>query len=535
MANGLPLMLIALIMFVCGYWFYGRFIFGKFKLDDSRVTPAHEFKDGVDYVPAKKPVLLGHHFASIAGAAPIVGPVLAGGFGWLPVYVWIIFGGIFLGAVHDFSSLIASVRHRGQSIGTVIEQNIGIPGKKLFVMFAWATLILIIAAFLVVVSRTFVAHPEVATTSILFIFVAVLFGFFLYKANTGLVVSTIVGVILLGLCIFIGMKFPLSLSQSAWVWILLGYILVASVTPVWILLQPRDYLNSFILYILLFGAAVGLIIARPDVKFDTFTGFSNPGLGPMFPILFVTVACGAISGFHSIVAGGTTAKQVDKESDTKIVGYGGMLIESFLAIIAIITVAILTQQEYSVLKEGGPVAVFADGVGGFISRLGLPLAFGISFAALAVSAFALTTLDTATRLARFLVQEFFTSRETDSQFSLMENRYLSTILCIIPAGALALSGQWTSIWPLFGAANQLLAALALLAVTIWLKNKLQSNWFTKIPMVLMYIVSITALFSLIWKNYNSQNYIILFCALALLGVAVSLAFQGYKSLTAKVK
>ena len=531
--SGLFLIVISVILFFMGYLFYGRYLARKFKLDNKQKTPAHTMRDDVDYVPAKPVVLLGHHFASIAGAAPIIGPITAAVFGWGPVYLWIIVGGIFMGAVHDFSSLVASIRHKAQSIGKVIEEHVGPFGKKLFLIFAWSTLVLILAAFLVIVARTFTAKPEVGTASGLFILLALIFGVSIYRWKVNLVAGTLVGVVLLILCIYLGMLFPIQLPFSAWIWILMGYIFVASVAPVWVLLQPRDYLNSFLLYILLLGAFLGILATNPTIKLEIYRGFSQD-IGYLFPILFVTVACGAISGFHSLVASGTTAKQVDKETDTKPIGYGAMLIESLLAVIALITVGILTQQEYHGFMSGGgggPVALFANGVGNFMSKLGLPLETGISFAALTVSAFALTTLDTATRLSRFSFQEFFTSKKNQgSREKLLTNRFFGTLVSVAAGGGLALTGQWKAIWPLFGAANQLLAALALLAVTLWLKNKKITNWFTRWPMYFMYIMTNCALLLLLWKNLEAKNWLLAFFTLLLLGVSIAMVVRAVKAL-----
>jgi carbon starvation protein len=530
--SGLFLLLLSTVLFFSGYLFYGRYLARKFKLDNTRQTPAHTMEDGVDYVPTRPVILLGHHFASIAGAAPIIGPIAAAVFGWGPVYLWIIFGGIFMGAVHDFSALVASVRHHAQSIGTVIEEHVGPFGKKLFLVFAWTTLILILAAFLVIVARTFAAQPEVGTASVLFILLALLFGLGIYRWKVNLLAGTIVGVILLFFCIYLGMVFPLQLPVAAWIWILMGYIFVASVVPVWVLLQPRDYLNSFLLYLLLIGAFIGIVAANPIIKLDFYRGFSQD-LGTLFPILFVTVACGAISGFHALVASGTTAKQLNRESDARPIGYGAMLIESLLAVIALVTAAVITQQEYHGFMNaggGGPVALFASGVGNFMSKLGLPLETGISFAALTVSAFALTTLDTATRLSRFSFQEFFASPNSGSQRQWLSNRFVGTLISVAAGGGLALSGQWKAIWPLFGAANQLLAALSLLAVTLWLKSKKTANWFTRWPMYFMYIMTNCALLLLLWKNLRTHHFLLAFFSLLLLGVSISMVIHAFKAL-----
>jgi len=549
------LILVAIICFVLGYIFYGKFVANKLGIDPNRETPAHTMRDNVDYVPAKAPVLLGHHFASIAGAAPIIGPIVAAVFGWLPVFLWIIFGNIFIGAVHDFTSLIASVRHKGQSIGKIIEEQIGQKGKQLFLIFAWATLVLIIAAFTILVAKTFVSTPAVATSSTLFIVLAVLFGLSIYRMKTSLTVATMIGVTLLLTCVWLGVKFPLILSANAaqsqqmWSWILLAYIFVASVTPVWILLQPRDYLNSFLLYLVLLGAFVGILFKNPSIEFPAFTHFIDPKLGSIFPILFVTVACGAISGFHSLVASGTTAKQLNREQDAQPIGYGAMLIEGLLAIIALITVAMLLKSDYSAkLAEQGPIGLFSNGVGSFVEKLGIPLNVGITFAALAVSAFALTSLDTATRLGRFTFQEFFRSGNQTPIQNFLTNRFVATFFTIIPAGILALSGSYTTIWPIFGAANQLLAALALLTGSVWLAKKQQKNQFLRYPMYFMFAVTLSALAILIYQkvklivyyysnkampaSFNLVNtYFLTVVAILLFIVAIILAVEAYKKLT----
>lgn len=523
MINGTFLLITAFIAFTAGYLFYGRYLAKKFKLDNKNKTPAHQMNDGIDYVPAKRTVLLGHHFASIAGAAPIIGPIAAAVFGWGPVYLWILLGGIFMGAVHDFSALVTSIRHKAKSIGQVIEEEVGDFGKKMFLIFAWFALILVIAAFLVIVARTFVSRPQVGTCSAIFILLAITFGIALYRFKIKLSILSLIAVVLLIGSIYISFQLPIVLTFNAWIWILMLYIFIASTTPVWILLQPRDYLNSFLLYFILIGAFIGIILTNPSIKFSAFNGFKQD-IGLLFPILFVTVACGAISGFHSLVASGTTSKQLYQESDAKPVGYGGMLIESLLAVIALITVTSLSNNTYTeMVAKKGPVELFANGVGNFLSALSIPQNIGVVLTALAVSAFALTSLDTGTRLARLSFQELFNKKGKPK--NLLNNRFVSTLICVGIGGVLALSGEWKTIWPIFGAANQLLAALTLLAVTLWLKSKKTSNWFVKIPMVLMFCITITALLMLIYKNFKASNYFLSLCAFLLLGVAVSMVWQ----------
>ncbi len=525
------LILIASVAFLIAYTIYGKFIAKGLGIDASIKTPAHTMTDGVDYVPAKAPVLLGHHFASIAGAAPIIGPIVAVVFGWLPVMLWIFIGGIFMGAVHDFSSLVASVRHGGRSIGEVIENEIGKRGKTFFLIFSWSALILVVAVFTIVVSKTFEAVPAAASASVFFIAVALCFGILLYKLKMPLGIATVVGVIFLVLSLYMGYLFPLKLSVQTWTYILLAYIFVASTAPVWILLQPRDYLNSFILYGLMIISFAGIIYVNPEIKIPAFTSFNVEKLGYLFPILFVTVACGAISGFHSLVASGTTAKQLDKEKDAKLVGYGSMLIESLLAIIALITAAILVSDKFAELK-GNPVAVFAYSIGQMMTEFGIDFEIGRMLASLAVSAFALTSLDTATRLSRFAFQEFFHKKERkdEEQSILFRNRYIATIASVIAAGFLVMSGQGLKIWPIFGAANQLLAALALLSVTVWLTRHKRKNLFVKIPMIIMFIITLSALGLMIVNNVVSDNFFLAGFAAVLFLLAVFLAFEAKSSI-----
>jgi len=533
MFNVLWLMIISITFLILGYRFYGKLVSKNIGIDPEKETPAHSMKDGVDYVPAKAPVLLGHHFASIAGAAPIIGPITAAVYGWLPVFIWVIIGGVFLGAVHDFTSLVASVRHQGRSIGEVIEERVGHNGKLLFLVFSFFALILVISAFTIIVARTFVSTPSAATSSILFIALALIFGFGVYRRNFSLGISTAIGVILLFLCVYLGLRFPINLSFQTWVILLLVYIFCASVTPVWILLQPRDYLNSFLLYAMILGALIGIVFSSPSINFQPFTTFHAQNLGYLFPILFVTVACGAISGFHSLVASGTTAKQLNNEKDAKIIGYGGMLIESLLAVIALVTVIILTRDKYQSLLSAGPVAIFSEGIGTFMSKFGIPFDAGKSFTALAVSAFALTSLDTATRLARFSFQEFFMPKKGQTPSILSSNRFIGTLIVVVIAGALSYSGKWQAIWPLFGAANQLLAAIALLAISVWLASMGRKNYFTKYPMMFMFAVTLTALVIIFFNNVSKGNYVLSVFAILLLAVAVILSYLALKKLFVK--
>jgi carbon starvation protein len=521
-----------IVILACAYRFYSPCIAQKLGLRDDRPTPDHTMGDGVDYCPAKMPVLFGHHFASIAGAAPIVGPVIAAAYGWLPVILWILVGGVFLGAVHDFATLVASVRHSGRSIGEVIHQHVGLLGSRLFLFFLWATLVLLVACFLAVVAKTFATVPSAATASCLFIGLAVIFGVSIYRLCLSLGWMTLVGVGALTMCMVAGWYWPLKLSADMWLIVLIVYIVVASVTPVWILLQPRDYLNSFLLYALLLISVIGIFAARPSTAYPAFITWVDPKLGSLFPILFVTVACGAISGFHSVVASGTTAKQLNRERDARPIGFGAMLVESLLAAIALITVMKLSRPSYAfnVLAKG-PVDIFSSGVGSFLGSLGLDDAHGRNFAALAVSAFALTTLDTATRLCRYAFQEFFSPHPGKKPSALATNRFIGTGITVAAAAALAFSGQWKLIWPIFGAANQLLAALALLAVTLWLRHKGMKSGFLRIPLFVMFAITLSALVEIAYRNIAGGNYTLGGIGAALLVLAGTLVVESVRSLT----
>lgn len=516
------------------YFTYGRFVSNKLKISNKNITPAHTLEDGIDYVPSKVPVVLGHHFSSIAGAGPIVGPIIAIAFGWIPAVIWILVGGIFFGAVHDITSMIASMRHEGKSIGFIIQKYIGKQGKQLFMFFCFATLILIIAVFTDIVAKTFVNNPGAASSSTLFVVLAIAFG--MVDKVTGnkkyaLVITSIVGIILMYYFVYLGIQFPISLGYNAWVVLLMAYAFAASVAPVSFLLQPRDYLSSFLLYGLIIVAVVGIVAANPDIKMDTQVQVNAEGLGYIFPVLFVTVACGAISGFHSLVASGTTSKQINKENDAKVIGFGGMLIESFLAIISVGAVVVMTRSEYtSTLAVDGPVTMFSNGLGSIISTIGISEDLAVTFVALTVSAFALTTLDTCTRLARFTFQEYFEDVDTKTGRMFVSNRYLATFIVVVLSVLLLASGSFATLWPIFGSANQLLAALALLAVAVWLIKKKVNPTFVLIPMFFMFAVTLSSLLLFAIQNFNNGTYLLSFIAGLLFLLSIVLAWFARNSL-----
>ena len=515
--NAVLVLLIGCAILIVGYIFYGGWLAKQWGVDDTKVTPAHELEDGMDYVPAKAPVLMGHHFSSIAGAGPINGPIQAAVFGWLPCMLWILIGGIFFGAVHDYGALFASIRHKGQTLGEVVAANIGERAKKLFIIFSYLTLVLVVAAFASIVAGTFkgfnddgtqnAANASVAMVSILFIVMAIIFGFCVYRRGAPLSVATIVGVIGIVLCLVIGLNFhPIYLSGDVWMWIIGVYILIASVAPVWILLQPRDYLSSFLLYGMMVIAFVGVIGAgimgqNTALEIPMFTEWKDPmtGLGTMFPALFVTIACGAISGFHSLVGSGTTSKQLDHERDAKPIAYGGMLIECALALISLCAVGYVWADYVAGTRT--PTVVFASGLSGMVSTIpGLGATKDVIYTllVLTVSAFCLTSLDTATRLARYMFQEFWlkpgeTYKDVTGIKATLCNPVVATAITVVLGVGLGMTG-YSKIWPLFGAANQLLAGLALLTVCAWLGNIGRNNKMFYIPMVFMMIVTIWSLF-----------------------------------------
>ena len=569
--NAAVLLIISIAILVVGYIFYGGWLSKKWGVDPNKVTPAHTMEDGVDYVPAKAPVLMGHHFSSIAGAGPINGPIQAAVFGWVPVALWVLIGGIFFGGVHDFGALFASVRNKGKSIGTVIEDSIGLKAKRLFLIFAYLTLLLVVAAFASIVANTFKAtflengavdiaassaNASTAMISIFFIVLAIFFGFFVYRMNAPLGISTIIGVALIAIAMVVGLKWhPLYLSYETWMIICGIYILVASVTPVWILLQPRDYLSSFLLYGMMILAVVGIIGCHPSIDtMPAFTGFKDTlaptgsSIGYLFPALFVTIACGAISGFHSLVGSGTTAKQLNREQDAQPIAYGGMLIESALAIISLCAVAYIWK-DYADGTTVVPTAVFAGGLSAMLGELFGAGAQSVTYSMLilAVSAFCLTSLDTATRLARYMFQEFWMKpgesiKDMTGARKVLTNPYVATAITVVIGIALGMTG-YAKIWALFGAANQLLAALGLLAVAAWLGKIGRNNKMFLFPMAFMLIVTLTSLVFTIITQVNlitsgadvTWGIVRGVIAVLLIILAIDLVFEGVKTLSKQAK
>ena len=516
--NGIVLLLIGIAVLVCGYIFYGRWLCKQWGVGEStEPTPAHALRDDVDYVPAPAPVLMGHHFSSIAGAGPITGPITAAttGFGWLACVLWILIGGIFFGGVHDFGALFASVRHKGKSIGEIISANMSLRAKRLFVIFAYLTLVLVVAAFAAIVAGTFgvtydetgaltaagVANAQVAMVSLMFIVMAIIFGFAVYRKGVKMSIASVVGVIGIIVCVIIGLNFyPIRLSTNAWMWLVGAYIMIASVAPVWILLQPRDYLSSFLLYAMLALAAIAVFMGNPSM--DTLPLLNKAdNATPVFPVLFTTIACGAISGFHSLVGSGTTSKQLDKEKDAKPIAYGGMLIECALAIMTLIAVAHAFSFNGTDLAFSGATQIFGGGIASMIDpSRGTVYSVLYTLLVLTYSTFCLTSLDTATRMGRFMFQEFWldgTKGETPENVTgykkILSNPYVATLITVVLGITLGMNG-YGKIWALFGSANQLLAALALLAIAAWLGNVGRKNAMCWIPMFFMLFVTLASLF-----------------------------------------
>ena len=513
--NGIIIMIFAIVVLVAGYVFYGKWLAKKWGVDPNRKTPAYEMQDGVDYVPTDKQVVFGHQFASIAGAGPINGPIQAAVFGWVPVLLWCLIGGIFIGAVQDFSSMYASVRNKGRSIGVIIELYVGKVGKRLFLLFVYLFSMLVIAAFADIVAKSFgvnagadasiqLANSQVATVSTLFIVVAVAFGIFLKTVKPGTTVNTIVSIVLLILCIAVGYLCPfLKFSTNVWLYLVFLYILIASVAPVQYLLQPRDYLNSYLLVAMIAAAVIGIFVSNPTMNLPAFTGFTA-ATGSMFPILFVTVACGAVSGFHSLVSSETASKQVKNENDMLPISYGAMLVEVLLAVIAIIAAGAVADAMTGALPSGTPQQIFSTAVASFLSGIGIPNQLSFTLISLAVSAFALTSLDSVARVGRLSWQELFLDDDEDeasmaSWKKILTNKWVATIIVLIPSYLLGQVG-YAEIWALFGSANQLLSVLALAAVAVFLKKTKKDNKMMFIPMFFMLAVTVVALIQLAWGN-----------------------------------
>ncbi len=488
---------LVLIIFILGYIFYGKFLEKTLQIKFDEEVPSKKFYDGIDFIPTNKFVLLGHHFSSIAGAGPIVGPILAGvSFGWLPALLWIVLGTIFIGSAHDFYSLVISLRHQGWSVAQVADKYINKKTYKIFLLFIWLALVYVIAVFTDLASETFKSEPSVAQISIFYIILAILFGILFYRIKFSLFFSTIFCLIL----IIIGISFSIKnnflvFDKTTWIWILLIYSFLASILPVWLLLQPRDYLSSYLLYFILILGLLGLIFGKNEITYPYFVSFNSKSIGPVIPFMFITIACGAISGFHSLISSGTTSKQLDNIKNAKFISYGGVILEGIVAVISLSTVMILSKN----LQISSPQQIYALGISKFASVVGINPEFGKIVGYLAISAFILTTLDTATRISRYLFQEI--TKKVESSIII---RIIATLISLVLPVILLnfklhdLNGNivacWKIVWPLFGITNQLLAGLVFLVIYVWVRRKNYKNFLVIfLPMIFMLTMTLLAL------------------------------------------
>ena len=560
--SALLILLVAIVLLGLGYVFYGGWLAKQWGVDPNRETPAHTSYDGKDFVPANPAVLMGHHFSSIAGAGPINGPILASVFGWVPVFLWCVLGGIFFGAMHDFGALFASIRHNGGSIGEVIKDSMGIKAQRLFIMFALAVLILVIASFTAVVAGTFVsvdtsaanyaANGSTAMTSILFIVIAAIFGFFVYRKNAKIGPATVIGILGIAAIVFLGQFIGLHFNRTFWVLFIAVYVTVASLLPVWILLQPRDYLSSFLLYGMMALAFIAIIGG-------SFTGaavveipaVNNAKVSTLFPTLFITVACGACSGFHSLISSGTSSKQINNEKDAQVIGYGSMIIESVLGVISLIAVGVV----FSRSTYGGgadftaPPAAFAGGIATMFASFAGEKSYAVIYNlfTLAVSVFALTSLDSATRLCRYLFAELLTPEgktreDLTGAAKFFSTPIVSTLIMVVIGCGMGFLGL-SQIWGVFGAANQLLAGIAMLAVCTWLGKVGKNNKMFYFPMCFMLVATITSLVMTIIKEIKAigaggaawGDWYVAIWSTALVVLAAILAVTAVKTLSAQAK
>lgn len=523
---------LALILFFLAYKFYASKFVKLLHVDPDRKTPAHTKYDGIDYVPAKHwTVLFGHHFSSIAGAGPIVGPLLAVAvWGWLPSLIWIVLGSIFIGGVHDFCSLVISIRHDGKSIADITKETVSKHARIVFLLFVWTALILVISVFIYLCAKTFVVSPSIVVPSLGLIPVALLVGFLIYNLKSNQALTTILGLLSLVGLILLGQKFPILIknnAQTIWSIVLLVYCYIASITPVQILLQPRDYLSAFLLFFGVFFGFLGIFITAPKIIYPAYIGWSGTE-GALWPILFITIACGAISGFHALIAGGTSSKQISNERDARKIGYGAMIAEGIVAVMAVLLVSSAFSDKNklnALIGQGGPgpVGVFGQAYGITTKKfLGL---FGGSFAIMVLNCFILTTLDTATRIGRYITEELFK----------VKNRYLSTLVIVAMSGWLGLSGEWNEIWPVFGAANQLIAALALVVITGWFLLRRKPIWYTLVPAIIMLVTTIAALLIKIKEYFLAGKTALLFISTVLIIMAFFIIWESFRHLHRKTR
>ncbi len=565
--NGLLLLGIASIILIAAYLLYGRYLVKTWGIDPNAKTPAVEREDGVDFVPSSKWEVFAHQFSSIAGAGPVTGPVMAMIWGWLPAFLWIIVGGIFFGAVQDFGALYASVKSKGKSMGQLIEDYIGRKGRRLFFLFAWLFTLLVIAAFADMVAGTFngfsadgaqlAPNASAASISILYVFVAIAFGLFLRKTKIGGWKQAVLAIVLIVAMLALGIAFPIYLDKTSWIYIIFVYIFFASVTPMWLLKQPRDYLTTFLFIAMIAAAVIGVFISNPQISTPAYTGFTTSN-GYLFPTLFVTIACGAVSGFHSLVSSETSSKQIANEKDMLQVGYGSMLLESLLAVLVIVVVGSLTSLSASgvldanlsamALADGAtPFTKFSVGVTGLVAQLGLPQEWGLCIMTMFVSALALTSLDAVARIGRMSFQEFFEADRNENPSGILRfltNKYTATVITLLGGYLLSLGG-YNNIWPLFGSANQLLAAMVLIALSVFLKVTGRKGFMLYVPMTLMLIVTMTSLgmsiYNICMKLFVNGGFVFmtdglqLIVAILLVVLGLLIAFSSGRKLVEKPK
>lgn len=507
--NGLILMACTIVALFVGYRFYAKWLENTWGVDPNAKTPAQMKNDGNDYVPTSKWTVFSHQFTSITGAGPVTGPIIAAMFGWLPATLWMIFGCIFFGAVQDFTALYASVKNGGKSMGMMIEQYIGRTGRQLFLLFCWLFTLLVISAFCDIVANTFngftaqgaqiMPNAAAASISILYMFVAVAFGLYIkYRKPSG-TEQLVVGIVLMVLMLWIGIANPIYADAVTWRYVVFAYLFCAAVMPMWLLKQPRDYLSMFLLIGMILGGVIGVFVKNPDINMPAFVGFEVKGLD-LFPMLFVTIACGAVSGFHSLVSSGTSSKMIANEKDMRLVGYGSMCVETVLGVVALIIVCAAATD--GVLPSGTPFQLFSNSIASFLTDIfGLPTEVSACIMTMCVSALALTSVDAVARIGRMSLQELFTPPEgveKNGVQKLFTNPVFATILTLVLSYLLCLAG-YMSIWPLFGSANQLLSALVLTSLAVFLKATGRKGWMLYVPMTIMFCVTMTALGMSVWR------------------------------------
>lgn len=547
--TGLMLLGIALVVCACGYFIYGRWLVKLWGVDPNARTPAYVHEDGNDYVPSSKFTVFAHQFSSITGAGPVTGPIIAAMFGWAPVMLWLMIGGIFFGAVQDFTALYASVKNEGKSMGMLIEQYIGKTGKKMFLLFSWLFTLLVTAAFADIVASTFngfkadggLATPNAAAASIsmLYIVVAIAFGYFLKKCPLAEGPKLAVAIVLMIAMLWAGIEYPLYYDKTTWLYVVFAYMFMAAVMPMWLLMEPRDYLSVFLLLGMIASGVIGVIFTNPSIELPAFNGFVVNGQ-PLFPILFITIACGAVSGFHSLVSSGTSSKTVSNEKDMLFIGYGSMLIESILAVVSLIVVGAAATG--GVMPKGTPFQIFAGAVGGFMGMFGLSAHVATCVITMCVSALALTTLDSVGRIGRMCFQELFTSGKPEEMNGLQKvltNKYFATVITLF-FGYLLCLGGYMNVWPLFGAANQLCAALVFISLSVFLKVTGRQGWMLYVPMGFMFAATMSALAMSIYGIVNKlvtgapfgmlTDGLQLVVAIALIILALLIATNGLKTL-----